>query len=75
MKDSESTAEIHFILDYLPLQTNLRVLKMNKRRKNTRGRGAGGKKSRCRDSKRQMDRARETDYTRNLAVGESPTED
>lgn len=46
MKDSESTAEIHFILDYLPLQTNLRVLKTNKRRKNTRGRGAGGGKNR-----------------------------
>lgn len=51
-KDSESTAEIHFILDYLPRQTNLRVLKMNKRGKN-KGEGSRGKI--------EMQRRQETD--------------
>lgn len=52
MNDGESTAEIHFILDYLPLQTNLRVLKTNKRAK-TQG-GEVGRES-------EMQRQQETD--------------
>lgn len=70
MNNSESTAENHFILDYLPLQTNLTVLK-TKRRKNHKA-GKLGEKARYRDSKRQRDRPRETDYSQKHC-GESLT--
>lgn len=69
---SEATAKIHFILDYLALQTNLKVLKTNKKGKNTRTGGEWGKKGRGRGGERQTDRP-ETDYIQEHCA-ESQTE-
>lgn len=61
MNDSESTAEIHFILDYLPLQTNLRVPKTNNREK-TQREGEAGRESKS-QRQRETDGQTQTDYT------------
>lgn len=50
MNNSGSTDEIHFILDYLPLQTNLRVEKTSKREKTQGGGGKWGAKARHRQT-------------------------
>lgn len=72
MNNSESAAEIHFILDYLPLQSNLRVLKINKRGK-TRRRGEVGRDSKM-QRQQETDRSRKTSYTQEHC-GESLIED
>lgn len=72
MNDSESAAEIYFILDYLPLQSNLRVLKINKRGKNRR-QGQVGRESKM-QRQQERNRARKTSYTQEHC-GESLIED
>lgn len=56
MNDSESTTENHFILDYLPLQTNLRVLKTKRRKNHKAGKLGESKMQRQQETEGQTQR-------------------